>query len=253
MPRLPQGLRDWEKGRSDDRNARKFVDEPRRTAGERIQRGFAGGEGRREMSTENCPKCGAAMIWRDEFGMCDKCDYCTPELEQKQANDGEMLQVALHRVRELEQQSRNAAELRTLQREYDKRTNPELEVPDMRDLGQDVAFVCLMFHKQRKQIAELDNLRDKLSLKDSEIMQLHDLAKGWEMKCDEMRDLLRWRKCGDGYPPMSEKVLCFFPGYLPYLGHYTGIGNMWVDEDGVQTMPTHWRPIGPLPGEGGEG
>jgi hypothetical protein len=46
---------------------------------------------------------------------------------------------------------KNAHNLRLFMQEFEARTNPANAEPDMRELGQDVALMCLMMHKCRRQ------------------------------------------------------------------------------------------------------
>ena len=50
---------------------------------------------------------------------------------------------------------KNAHNLRLFIQQMSKRTNPANAEPDMRELGQDVALLCLMMHKHRREALAL--------------------------------------------------------------------------------------------------
>ena len=95
----------------------------------------------------NCPKCGG--IWG--YDMCCECLITLMEWIDEQG----LMILELREYIDSNLSLKNAENLRLFMREFDKRTNPENSEPDMRELGQDVALMCMMMHKYRRQALEL--------------------------------------------------------------------------------------------------
>lgn len=61
--------------------------------------------------TDKCPRCGKELIWSQwstpMFGWCPDVDNCGYRAE-KDRDDEVMIAAAMHRIRELEHESRNA-------------------------------------------------------------------------------------------------------------------------------------------------
>lgn len=69
---------------------------------------------------------------------------------------------------------------------------------------------------------------------------------------DRLRDLLRWRKWPEEKPEKNGDYLCADSGRIFVAGFADGF---WAEDYGTDELLAevqYWRPIGPLPGEGGE-
>lgn len=69
---------------------------------------------------------------------------------------------------------------------------------------------------------------------------------------DRLRDLVRWRKWPEEKPEKDGDYLCADSGRIFVAGFADG---SWAENYGTDILLTeveYWRPIGPLPGEGGE-
>ena len=87
--------------------------------------------------------------------------------------------------------------------------------------------------------AEVDRLRDLLRRRDSCLME----------RLVKLEDLLRWRDAY-GDPPAEEGI------YLVINNDFDGGTSIhatyWKGKWPIGFTVPYWRPIGPLPGEGGE-
>lgn len=123
--------------------------------------------------TNTCPKCGAdvelikCQETASSLAFCTQCRWTS----DKEGWAHEFLPAALHRIRELERESRNARELHRAITEMTKRTDPALEQPDMTDLGQDVAFVVMMHWQMRRARQVLERESEKMREALNEIYQ----------------------------------------------------------------------------------
>ena len=69
---------------------------------------------------------------------------------------------------------------------------------------------------------------------------------------DRLRELVRWRKWPDEKP---EKNVDFFCANLGRFFVADFVNGLWLENYGTDELLTkveYWRPIGPLPGKGGE-
>lgn len=105
--------------------------------------------------TDKCPKCGKQLIWIKSSPMHAYCPDGCYHTDRKDAGPEDVVPVMLHRIRELEHESRNARELHRAITEMTRRTDPALEQPDMTDLGQDVAFVVFVHWQMRRREKKL--------------------------------------------------------------------------------------------------
>lgn len=73
-----------------------------------------------------------------------------------------------------------------------------------------------------------------------------------EKENNQLRELLRWRKWPEEKPEKDGDYLCADSGRIFVAGFADG---SWLENYGTDELLAevqYWRPIGPLPGEGGE-